>query len=55
MHNDIALIKLQTPITFNDYVQPICLPEADSDYSGSYVATGWGDTEGYCIIIIMYI
>ena len=41
MH-DIALVKLQTNITLNDFVQPICLPKYDYTYSGSYVATGWG-------------
>ncbi|XP_017260075.1 coagulation factor X [Kryptolebias marmoratus] len=28
-HNDIALIKLATPITFSSYILPACLPEAD--------------------------
>ena len=41
MH-DIALVKLKTNITFNDYVQPIRLPKHYSKYSGNYVATGWG-------------
>lgn len=27
MSNDIALVVLKTPLRFNDYVQPICLPE----------------------------
>ncbi|XP_062383230.1 coagulation factor X [Sardina pilchardus] len=28
-HNDIALIKLKTPIKFNKYILPACLPERD--------------------------
>ncbi|XP_033471399.1 coagulation factor X [Epinephelus lanceolatus] len=28
-HNDIALIKLATPITFTRYILPACIPEAD--------------------------
>lgn len=44
--NDIALIKLDSPIEFNDYIRPACLP-AYSDASDNLVgesvtATGWG-------------
>ncbi|KAL2087427.1 hypothetical protein ACEWY4_016255 [Coilia grayii] len=28
-HNDIALIKLKTPIQFNRFILPACLPESD--------------------------
>lgn len=28
-HNDIALIKLATPIKFTRYILPACLPEQD--------------------------
>lgn len=28
-HNDIALIKLATPIKFSRYILPACLPEQD--------------------------
>lgn len=28
-HNDIALIKLVTPIKFSRYILPACLPEPD--------------------------
>ena len=30
--NDIALIKLLEPITFNSDIMPICLPKEDSIY-----------------------
>lgn len=30
--NDIALIKLQEPVTFSSPVMPICLPTENSDY-----------------------
>lgn len=31
LYNDVALLKLQRPIEFNNYVRPICLWEGDSD------------------------
>lgn len=45
-YNDIALLKLERPITVNNVVCPACL---FTDYVFEYeelVATGWGDT-GY--------
>lgn len=29
MANDIALLKLETPLSFNRWVKPICLPTAE--------------------------
>lgn len=49
MKNDIALIKLQEPIVFNDYVKPICVPPTRRRVVAvnSYCyTTGWGDTQG---------
>merc|ERR1712234_46188 len=36
LSNDIALIELPSPITFNDYIKPSCLPSVRD------TATGWG-------------
>ncbi|XP_034262097.2 acrosin-like [Pantherophis guttatus] len=45
--NDIALIKLDSPVTFNDYVQPACLPRvtmgSETNFTSCF-ATGWGIT-----------
>jgi prostatin (serine protease 8) len=40
--NDVALLRLATPLEFNDRVQPISLPAADSEPSGDTVLSGWG-------------
>ena len=40
--NDIAILKLKTPLIFNDKVQPACLPEASFIPEGIAVASGWG-------------
>lgn len=45
---DLALIKLDSPVTFNDHVGPACFPqEADNldeefDQNSDCVVTGWG-------------
>jgi len=43
---DIAVIELPTPLTFNDYVQPVCLASTPVAAETDCVATGWGDTQG---------
>ncbi|XP_063916820.1 trypsin-1-like [Zophobas morio] len=42
--NDIALLKLASPLTFGDLVKPIALPEADSVPTGNAILSGWGST-----------
>lgn len=46
--NDIAVITLKSPVTFTDYVRPICLPidsrREDTQY-GSLTVIGFGRTE----------
>jgi len=50
--NDIALIELNGAFTWTDYVQPIALPEANSEVeSGDMIVSGWGSTfEGAGVI-----
>ncbi|CAB1312996.1 unnamed protein product [Coregonus sp. 'balchen'] len=48
--NDIALLKLSSPVNFTDYIFPVCLAASDSVFHSdteSWV-TGWGDAnEGH--------
>ncbi|KAJ8289889.1 hypothetical protein GJAV_G00006450 [Gymnothorax javanicus] len=46
-NHDIALIKLQDPLTFNKFVMPICLPPAGAKYETGVLGlvSGFGTTE----------
>ncbi|KAI5618334.1 serine protease 60.2 precursor, partial [Silurus asotus] len=46
-NNDIALIKLASPLTFNAGVMPVCLPAQDSELQNSGWVSGFGTTETY--------
>ncbi|XP_032687783.1 serine protease snake-like [Odontomachus brunneus] len=43
-YHDIAIMKLETSVTYNAWVRPACLPIdlPDIGYDGKAVATGWG-------------
>jgi len=43
--DDIAVIRLHSPLTFNDYVQPVCLPSSAVADGTDCVVTGFGQTE----------
>ena len=43
--HDIALIKMPTEITFNEYIQPICLSDYEALVGSGASAMGWGKTE----------
>lgn len=42
--NDIALVQLSSPVTFNNYVMPVCLAANGSSFPGgtNVWITGWG-------------
>lgn len=44
--NDIALLKMASPITFNNYIQPVCLAQKGSTFHTGVKAwvAGWGAT-----------
>merc|ERR1719507_1448464 len=57
MKNDIIIIKLKSPLKFNDKVQPACLPDAASFVKAQAskqmaVLSGWGGPMKNDIIII---
>ncbi|XP_020714977.1 uncharacterized protein LOC101463243 isoform X2 [Ceratitis capitata] len=44
MNNDIAVVVLKTPVKFNDYIQPVCLPNKGAALAENRMCTisGWG-------------
>ncbi|KAF5927464.1 hypothetical protein HPG69_016102 [Diceros bicornis minor] len=45
--NDIALMKLAGPLTFNEMIQPVCLPNSEENFPDGKMCwtSGWGATE----------
>ncbi|KAF6199950.1 hypothetical protein GE061_006248 [Apolygus lucorum] len=48
-HHDIAIVRLETPVTFNKFIRPICLPAKPELRTRNYekkfpLVAGWGDT-----------
>lgn len=41
-YNDIALIRMNSPIKFNDQIRPACLYNNNNIQSHKATATGWG-------------
>lgn len=52
-NNDICLMKLNQPVTFNNYIKPICLASNASVFHNATTcwATGWGriGKDGECL------
>lgn len=46
INNDIAIMELAQPVTYNDYISPVCIAEEDVSAGTNCVTTGWGDTQG---------
>lgn len=42
--NDIALIKMDSPVEFNDFIKPLPLPENDVKPDIFLTLSGWGYT-----------
>ena len=43
--NDIAILKLDKGLIFNDNVKPACLPDSSISYDAFGIASGWGDID----------
>lgn len=41
IYQDIALLKLEHPVTFNQYIRPACLPEYPTPQTDVPLETGW--------------
>jgi len=41
-YNDIALLKLDRPVEFNEFIRPACLYTSNTFQVNKTVATGWG-------------
>jgi len=44
IENDICLLIIDTPLVFNENVQPIAIPEEGFSATGDAVVSGWGTT-----------
>ncbi|KAI6187012.1 Peptidase S1 domain-containing protein [Aphelenchoides besseyi] len=53
--HDWAIIELEEPITFNDYVSPICLPFARQPIRPILTAAGWGRPSGKLTTANLYV
>ncbi|XP_011308164.1 trypsin II-P29 [Fopius arisanus] len=40
--HDIGLLRLKTPLTYTEHIQPVALPPAGKQHKGETVLTGWG-------------
>lgn len=47
LNNDIAILKLDSPFTLNNFVNIICLPDANWDLQNTQMTViGWGSVDG---------
>lgn len=41
--NDLALLEMERPVTFDEHIVPICMPQGDENFTGMIgFVTGWG-------------
>lgn len=54
-YDDIALIRVSSPIPFGDYIRPACLRSnmSDIDPDIQLIVTGWGRTSVESMLLII--
>lgn len=41
--NDLALLELESPVSYDTHIVPICMPQDSEDFTGRMATvTGWG-------------
>lgn len=54
---DVAVVELSSPLTFNKFVQPVCLPSALQKFPAGWkcMISGWGNIkEGNGMYIVLH-
>ena len=54
-YHDLALLRMETPVRFDAYVRPACLPIVKRIEGSQAVATGWGRVDWSECIYVNYI
>ncbi|MGU0781529.1 trypsin-like serine protease, partial [Pseudomonas aeruginosa] len=42
LSNDVSVIRLPSPVTFNGYINKVALPRSDLNVGDTVTPTGWG-------------
>lgn len=44
-YDDIALLRIDGPIKFNEFIQPVCLVDSNEHVSQHLIIAGWGQID----------